>query len=223
MDLGSELEIVIKDRIADRVPIAWLFKRGVKRAYVAGNCLNRESPHDIDLFPVFSYDFDSIKEVNAPGLLARTKNADTFLADNGTKVQFCWYEHRALEYLVQSFDFAHIQIGARIEIKDENIIEVVQIYYTDDWVKSHAMESTWYTHSEYPLSSLMRLTKYAKRDQFPGRAYIPSIINILMDIVRRGFKDYDDFKDQLDAVDLGLVDKDLRGCDLRGLFEMLKK
>jgi hypothetical protein len=69
----------------------------------------------------------------------------------------------------------------------------------------------------------MRLTKYAKRDHFPGRAYIPSIINILMDIIRRGFTSYDDFKDQLDAVDLGLVEKDLRGCDLRGLFDLLNK
>jgi len=223
MDLTNSLEDVIRCRIYNRLPVSWLFKQGIKQIYVAGNCLNRESPHDIDLFPVVSCDFAPIKEFDVPGLLVRTKNADTFLTNDGVKVQFCWYEHPTLEDLVQSFDFAHVQIGAMVKIESEYSSVVHKIYYSDDWLKAHAMESTRYVHSAYPLSSLMRLIKYAERDCFSGRAYIPSIINILIDIIQRGFTNYEDFKDQLDAVDLGLVDEDLKECNLMKLFDLLKK
>ena len=49
-------------------------------------------------------------------------------------------------------------------------------------------------------------------------------MNILGDIVERGFHDYQDFKDQLDAVDLGLLTEDFKqvdNADLMKLFELL--
>jgi len=50
-------------------------------------------------------------------------------------------------------------------------------------------------------------------------------LTILHDIVDRGFADYNDFKNQLDAVNLGLVPEDLDGCKdiLRKLFDVLLK
>jgi hypothetical protein len=47
--------------------------------------------------------------------------------------------------------------------------------------------------------------KYAKRGDFAGNSHIFSVLKVLGDIVHRGFDDFDDFKNQLDAVDLGLV------------------
>ena len=55
--------------------------------------------------------------------------------------------------------------------------------------------------------------------------YYTAVINILANIIQRGFKDYDDFKDQLDAVDLGLLEEDYKDAkeDFLKLFEMLNK
>ena len=60
---------------------------------------------------------------------------------------------------------------------------------------------------------------------FLGKSYIPAVINILTNIIKRGFNDYDDFKDQLDAVDLGLLEEDYKEAkeDFRELFEILNK
>ena len=207
--------LVIKDRAISRVPREWLREIGILGFYVAGNCLNRMAPLDIDLFPLAEHDFDNLP---SSGRVSSTKNADTYLAKDGTIVQFCHYWHGSLVELVESFDFAHIKVGVKI---DEN--EIKEVYYSKAWEDAHAMETTWYTGSRYPLSSLMRLVKYVKRDVFSGKSWLPSALGIVMDIAERGFKDYDDFKDQLDAVDLGLVEKDLQGCDLGRLFKALNK
>jgi hypothetical protein len=135
----------------------------------------------------------------------------------------CNFFHPSLKALVDSFDFAHIQIGAMVDIKCKCVEE---IYYTEAYEKAHIIESTAYVHSEYPLSSLIRLVKYAKRDAFAGSSYIYSIITILKDIVERGFNDYEDFKEQLDAVDLGLLPEAFNELDrgvLLDLFEVLRK
>ena len=47
------------------------------------------------------------------------------------------------------------------------------------------------------------------------------MLSILTDILKRGYADYDDFKDQMDAIDLGLLDGDEcgeLGCLARKLF-----
>ena len=77
--------------------------------------------------------------------------------------------------------------------------------------------------SQYPLASLIRLNKYVKQGAFGGKAYIPSALNILMVVIERGFKSYDDYKDQLDAVDLGLVERDVAGVNFMRLFNLLVK
>jgi len=141
-------------------------------------------------------------------------------------VQLCFYPQPTLKALVDSFDFAHIQVGVHIHIGDVDglsIATVSSVYHTEAWVTSHAMQTTWYTGSEYPLSSLLRSIKYASRGDFAGKSYIPSAINILKGIIKRGFSGYEDFKDQLDAVDLGLIEKDLEGCNISELFELLRR
>jgi chromosomal replication initiation ATPase DnaA len=56
------------------------------------------------------------------------------------------------------------------------------------------------------------------------------MLKIVHDIIERGFKGYEDFKDQLDAIDLGMVPDDIEqlqtkeGTDmLRNLFKLLAK
>jgi hypothetical protein len=208
---------VIEHRIEERIPWDALISFAIPEVYIAGNSLNRANPNDIDLFPVNSDDFSFLADDKR--IICKTPNASTYKLDN-TIVQFCNFRHTTLALLVQSFDFAHVQIGAKINIQEHVISEV---YYTDAWTTAHCTGSTFYTGGEFPLSSLIRINKYIKREEFSGKSYIPSVINILSSIVRRGFANYADFKNQLDAVDLGLVESDMRDCNLMGLFELLRR
>ena len=214
------LDEIIAHRIQNRIPWKELQNvLSVDEVYVAGNCLNRSNPNDIDLFPVGKNDFNHLASNH---ILSSTPNAVT-IKEDGVIVQLCSYYWPSLISLVDSFDFAHIQIGAKINIRN---LSVTDIYYSDNWVEAHQMQSTWFTHSAYPLSSLIRINKYIQRGEFAGKSYIPSILNILTSIVSRGFEDYTDFKNQLDAVDLGLLPEDFDSVDkasLLTLFDLLKK
>lgn len=207
-----------------------------KSFYIAGNSLNEEKPNDFDLFPMRRKDFRSdninLDSENNIYIVSKTKNSDTLIIQ-GKAIQLCHYHHKGLEELVESFDYAHIKIGAKVSFKVNNRIDeisytilVKEVYFSDDWLQAKALGNTFYTGSEYPLSSIVRAFKYQKRGNFLGKSYIVQIIKALTDVVRRGWTSYDDFKDQLDAVDLGLLPEDIKNIDdkvLKDLYNLLKK
>lgn len=190
--------------------------------YIAGNSCNAAAPNDYDLYPLKGEDFDfdgirsRVESVNG-FVICETKNALTCNI-SGKVVQFCKYKKESLYKLVESFDFAHIQIGCRVCIKwrpgdfedDPGGYEystIKEIAYTPDWEQAHLLETTWYTGSEYPLSSLIRTVKYFQRGAYANKhEYKVDILNILCDIIARGYKDYPDYKDQLAAIDLLLLE-----------------
>ena len=119
--------------------------------------------------------------------------------------------------LLSSFDFAHIQVGIHVEIEWEpgdpedgsgyGYSNITAVKYTPEWELAHLAQTTWYTGSEYPLSSLLRTTKYFQRGAYAKKhEYKKDILNILNDIISRGYKDYQDYKDQLAAIDLLLLE-----------------
>ncbi len=74
------------------------------------------------------------------------------------------------------------------------------------------LQKTFFVGSEYPLSSLIRLVKYAKRGLYPARRdYLADMLRILTAVVERGYSDYEDFKDQLDAIDLNYEGEEVAG------------
>lgn len=183
---------------------------------VAGNSLNREKPKDFDVFPINNkkvFCFEVIKDNIKSELLKKrchficeTPNALTVQADD-VIIQFCKYAKETPQKLIESFDFAHCQIAVEFENRGNDSTPIIHaVYFTDDWLIAKASDSTYYTGSEYPLSSLMRLVKYARRDMFSGNQYKYEMLKILLDIINRGFEDYEDFKDQMDSIDLGLLD-----------------
>jgi hypothetical protein len=218
--MNLNLNETITHRINKRIPWKALQELlTVDKVYVAGNCLNRSNPNDIDLFPVLAGDFTIY---SSDHVLSKTPNAITVREDS-TIIQLCNYHWNSLKELVDSFDFAHIQIGAKINVKN---CSVEEIYCSDNWVLAHQVESTWFTGSAFPLSSLIRANKYIQREEFAGKSYIPSIFDMITAIVTRGFENYKDFKDQLDAVDLGLLPEDLNDANrdnLMKLFEALRR
>lgn len=209
---------VIEQRVKRRISMIPWDQVDCEVCYIGGNSLRMAPPNDIDLFPVKGKDLKFGNDVN---IVSSTRNAVTARL-NGIPVQICKYEKGSLHELVESFDFAHIQIGAKLCKDIDGKMLVEEVYWTTEYEQAAIQEGTFYTGSDYPLSSLIRLVKYKERGDFAGKAYVWNLLNIVSDIIERGFRDYDDFKDQMDAVDLGLLPKDFQDADLMKIFDGLK-
>lgn len=222
----KEITSIIKNRMEVRLKnlystIAILLSYGHTGYYVAGNSCNADKPNDFDIYPDYggTFDFDDIisRVESLKGyVVCNTRNALT-VNMSGTVLQFCNYYKHDLTELVSSFDFAHIQIGIHVEIDWEpgdpedgggyNWSTITTVEYTHDWELAHLAQTTWYTGSDYPLSSLIRITKYFQRGAYANKyEYKKDIMNILKDIIGRGYADYKDYKDQLAAIDLLLLE-----------------
>lgn len=246
-DLNNELTCRIKSRMDQRLKplysaIAILLSYDYTGYYVAGNSCNADAPHDYDIYPECNgkFDFDAIaSRVESLGgyVVCKTKNALT-LNISGEVLQFCDYSKATLNTLIESFDFAHIQVGVAIEIDWEpgdpedgggyGSSRISAVTWTEAWLVAHATETTWYTGSDYPLSSLLRTVKYFQRGAYAKKhEFKKDILNILNDIISRGYKDYEDYKNQLAAIDLLLLEPEERKaawdlwktCGERGLVE----
>ena len=190
---------------------------------VAGNSLNVAKPNDFDIYPDDStFDFEAIKKrlesFEGAYIACETRNALTINLD-GHVLQFCNYSKHTITQLIESFDFAHIQIGAVIHIcwepgnpEDGGGYKnsfIQSVWTTDDYRDAHIIGTTWYTGSDYPLSSLIRCIKYAQRGTYANKhEYKVDVLNILNDIISRGYSDYADYKDQLSTIDLMLLGPD---------------
>lgn len=209
----SLIDTVIRKRLAPHIDV--LRKCGATCYYIGGGSLIMDTPNDVDIFPhITATDLNErVNTVYEDKIVSRTKNATTFIVNN-TTYQLCNYTKQTSRLLAESFDFSHIQIAALISNN-----EVQHIDYTTNFAVSRILGTTQYVGSEYPLSSLIRLNKYSQRGLLPRGAIIYNTLNILIDIVRRGFHDYEDFKDQLDAVDLGITE--LNDTNAIELFSLL--
>lgn len=200
---------------ANRIP-AWdiAFMLDNENFRVAGGCFMDGVPNDYDVYPAHGVSFDSRRiRNNAKSLqgevVCETRNAITVKV-HGKVIQFCKYYKTTLHELVESFDFSHCQVGVEYRTVDkdgsveEPVIECVA--WADSWAEYRITGRSKYTGSEYPLSSLIRLNKYVKRDIIKGKSYTVEALKILADIIRRGYADYPDFKTQLDAIDLMLLE-----------------
>lgn len=218
---GSDLSDLLRQRMKRRLesffkPIALMVGSETTSYWIAGSSCNPEAPNDYDIYPSkeTSFDFQTIADMavklKCKGV-RETRNALTVII-NDTPVQFCNYSKTSLKELVDSFDFAHVQIGMEAEIEWEEDVSytdtrLTNVYTSDEYIKSCILSDTWYTGSEYPLSSMLRLVKYAQRGFFRGKSYIVSQLRILADVVSRGFSSYEDFKDQMEAIDLRLLEE----------------
>ena len=248
MTTTKTIRDVIKDRMDMRLKnlysaIAICLSYGHEGYFVAGNSCNAAIPNDFDIYPWRnSFDFADISSrIESVGgyVIVETRNALT-VNINGKVIQFCNYGKSDLISLIESFDFAHIQIGVAVEIEwrpgdfegDRGGYECSTIDYvefTDNWKRAHMLETTWYTGSDYPLSSLLRTTKYFQRGAYAKKhEYKKDILNILKDIISRGYEDYTDYKDQLAAIDLLLLEPEEKeaawnlflACGGRGLVKI---
>lgn len=238
---------IIEDRMNTRLrglysTIAILLSYEHTGYYIAGNSCNADTPNDFDIYPdydgIFNFDDIASRVESLKGhVVCETRNALT-VNMSGKILQFCNYSKSNLTTLLASFDFAHIQVGIHVEIDWEpgdpedgggyNSSDITAVEFTEDWELAHLSQTTWYTSSDYPLSSLLRITKYYQRGTYAKKdEYKKDILNILRDIISRGYMDYTDFKDQLAAVDLLLLEPEEKkaawnlylACGNRGLVK----
>lgn len=184
--------------------------------YLAGSAIASNKIRDIDIYPVEGEEF---RIPISATVLSQTKNTVTI--KNEPNLQFCKYIKPSLTALIESFDFSHIQAGVKIKSG-----EIREVKWTDAFLYSRAAQTGTFTGSDFPLASLVRLLKYYKRDDISEHSGVSCALKIVSAIVVRGFKDYEDFKDQLDAVDLGLIPEELDELDidsLLALFDCLSK
>lgn len=165
--------------------------------------------HEINDIDVFFYSYKAYKNaVDALKQVYKYFETPNCVTINTTyvKVQFCKYNYPTMARLVESFDFAHVQIAYDIFTQE--------VTYTEQAKEAFISRTTTFTGSEYPLSSLIRISKYYKRGYISGRGLIGEVLLIFKAILERGFEDYDDFKDQLNAVDLNFFDTEGSKNDL---------
>lgn len=163
-------------------------------AMIPQHCIN-----DIDVFFYNSKDYgNAVDAICTVYKYFRTANCVTITPRDDVKVQLCKYNYPTMRQLVESFDFAHVQIAYDIFTQD--------ITYTEQAKDAFTSHTTTFTGSEYPLSSLIRISKYYERGMIPGRGLIGEVLLIFKAIIERGFEDYEDFKDQLNAIDLHFFD-----------------
>ena len=116
-----------------------LFEWELSACYIAGGCFT-DTVNDIDVFPVDTAEFSSVlnrcKDLKTKPIY-ESKNALTFQCD-GIRVQLCNYCYPTLEALVDSFDFAHIQVGAYIYVRCTCVVRIHQ---------SHTMASAHCSHT----------------------------------------------------------------------------
>lgn len=172
------------------------------RFLLAGGALTKDdSPKDFDIYGVdeplgiTTIEWRLLNDMSIGGYLSRTRNAITTRIF-GQVVQFCVYHKPTPQKTVEAFDFAHCMAGAVFSASGE----VMEVVATPDFWQSEEAGTTWYTGSEYPLSSLMRCMKFHKRGLFGKEGHKPAAMRILYDIVERGFKDYGDFQDQCASI-----------------------
>lgn len=214
---AAKIDVKIREAVvrrANRLNFDKVYKLLENSPFIlAGGALSGDPVHDFDVYPDADRPFtmagvrDSTRVSGDPevSLVSHTRNAVTLLLPAGQFVQFCAYRKPTLQTLVDSFDFSHVQVGVRFR-GDGQPPQPQDVYYTDGFVVANMTRQAMYTGSEYPTASIVRTLKYYKRGKMTRSSAARSVLRAMADVVQRGFKDYADFKDQLDAIDLGMPD-----------------
>lgn len=202
----SETENIFVKRARARIGLVYkkLIELNITSFYLCGGGLLTKFD-DLDLYPT-----ESTKEIFSA---CQRKGFSAFsFKENETKVQLCSYYKDSLSQLVDSFDFSHCQIGIQVKInakKDlepgDHLIEVSQVYFSDAFVRDMINQTTSYTGSEFPLSSLCRVYKVSEKIGLSRGKRECLILQVLANVLRRGFRGYDDLLSQLQSVDITIA------------------
>jgi len=213
---------ILRER-AERLQYAGVIGNILGQPFIlAGGAMRSDEPRDFDIFgcdkPIdLAETKRKCERDRRVCLLTHTDNAVT-IELYGQTVQLCKHFKGTPMALIRSFDFSHVQAGAVFT----SLGVVGEVVFTGHFHDVEAYSYTpQYLGSEYPLSSLVRLVKFKERGDFAGENedyFFGQLLSILCDIVKRGFRDEDDFRDQCVAISAALPN-----CDPELLFQLLHK
>lgn len=224
MGLDSSIEAFMLERSCEYVPDVLakdIFSTyNIQSFIVAGGVFCDLYPvRDVDLFETKTGDFSLYRKLpHVENILVKDEGGKAFTvkikSDRAAEYDFCNVCYCSLEGLVNSFDFAHCQAGVKLQLFNDRVLR--EAYYTDDFSISMMSESTWYTGSEYPFSSFVRLCKFYSYGLFKDINDLKiNFMRILVDFLDRGFADDEDFTEQTG----GFYDND---CGDNDVMERLK-
>jgi hypothetical protein len=189
---------------------------------LAGGALSSDKPpKDFDIFLPNGINLSQVSDslnrrLSQWKVLSITQNAVT-AEHYGQIIQFCSYGKETPEELIRSFDFSHCQAAT---VFDSNG-SLERVVYTVRFATFANDGCTDYTGSEYPLASLMRCAKFISRGVITTpEIWKPMIMDIVTDIVSRGFEDEDDFSDQCSSISESFKDMN---TDADELFFLLRR
>lgn len=192
---------------------------------LAGGALSSDNPpKDFDIFRPEGIDISRMSswlQCRMPQwtLLSHTRNAVT-AKYCGQIIQLCAYRKENPEKLIEAFDFSHCQAAAVFDMNGA----LERTVYTDRFATFVYDGFIQYTGSEYPLASLMRCAKFISRgDITKPEIWKPIILDIITDIVSRGFEDVDDFLDQCSSISESFKDMNSDAGDLFKLLVRVKE
>lgn len=212
----NHIQDVLTRRILGRIDVAQVLNiSGVSKIAIAGGALMDAEPHDYDIYAATSDSKLSLLAIRVNTerrgwtYVTETANALTMKDPQGRTYQFCTFCRKDPQELIEAFDFAHCQVCVSNFWAEGNSWRA---YYTDNFLQAMAAQRTFFVSSPYPMGALCRVVKYAKYGYYgkEERAWVRDVFKILTEFVRRGFMDYDDFKDQVYAVDLGYSGPEVR-------------
>lgn len=204
---NQKIDDMMINRMKRRIDLNELYGIIGNRYTIAGGAILAQEPHDYDIYATDQHEPLDLLAIQANAekrgwtKVSQTKNALTMRDLRGRIFQFCTYAKCDTSDLIRTFDFAHCQAGIDVTLREYK--PFCLFHCTSEFMQAMMLQKTFFVGSEYPLSSLIRLVKYVKRGLYPTRRdYMADIFRIMTAIVDRGYSDYEDFKDQLDAIDL---------------------
>lgn len=205
---NRHLQDVLVRRICSRIDVPRVREIcSVPWIAIAGGSLLDAEPHDFDVYAATDAGKLNLMRIQANAerkgwtYVTTTPNALTMKDPQHRTYQFCTFCRPTPQELISAFDFAHCQVCVSNYGANENW----KAYYTENFLQAMATQRTFFVGSPYPMGALCRVVKYAKYGYYGqnGQAWIRDVFKILTAFVQRGFRDFDDFKAQVDSVDLG--------------------
>lgn len=191
---NGHLETVLTQRALRRItpPVsAYLLGHGIRDVRLAGGALLHGAAKDLDFWP--SADQDAMKAWKR--VVGESRYPVCRRVEDGTMVQLCMVEGRSLVELVESFDFAHCQVGVDVMHTKDNGWGVYAVHWTQHFECAMIAQGTYYTGGESAVNSLARVNGVAEKLRLDRGETRALILQVVEDVLKDPAGNLEKFKE----------------------------
>ena len=179
----KERREIITEWIEEKLNWIDLKSLNLTEFFIAGGALRpNEKINDFDLYPVRKGDFKKLRARNtflSKPPFGKTINSDTYFL-NGYLVQLSKSMGGSIREVIDTFDFAHVKMGARVKLV-EGKYKVEDIYFSEDYKRYLRTGKNEYCRGKaHPIDSLLRTYKYAERGLLQPKDVVYDIIETFL-------------------------------------------